>query len=85
VATQTKKAKVYRGEHQLKILEPDRVDEFVLTWGNQVAKVHKSDGQIFRIDLAEKHQRSFASQTIYGQRAGDNSHCQHIGNRNLFR
>lgn len=85
MTTQTKKANVFRGGYRLKKLEPDQIDDFILTWKNQVAKVHRSEGQVFRIDLAEKHQRSFASQTIYGQRAGDNSHCQHIGNRNLFR
>lgn len=82
MATQTKQAKVYRAGHFEKTVEPENVDAYIVN--NQVAKVHRSKGQVFRIDLAEKHHRSFSSQTIYGQRAGDNSHCQHIGNRNLF-
>ncbi len=83
MANQTKKAKVFRAGHLEKTLEPEDVDAYI--FATHTAKVHRSNGQVFRIDLPEKHHRSFASRTIYGQLAGDNSHCQHIGNRSLFR
>jgi hypothetical protein len=84
MATQTKEAKLYRAGHWTEEkVSPEKVDAYI--HDNPTARVHRSKGQVFRIDLPEKHHRSFASQTIYGQLAGDNSHCQHIGNRNLFR
>jgi hypothetical protein len=78
MVTQTKRVPVFRGKHKIHILEPGTVAGFLdSTESEQVYRVFRSEGQVFKILLAEKHYRSTASETTFSFRTGTGKEFQH--------
>lgn len=73
--TQTKSVPVFRGKHKLFTLEPGAVAGFLNS--TQVFRVMRSEGQVFKILLGEKHFHSTASETTISYRTGNGKDFRH--------